>query len=97
MAGRLINQKDLRAAILDGAVMRIRPKAMTVCVVVLGLTPIMMSDGTGSEVMQRIAAPVIGGMLTAPLLSLFVIPILVLLIKKRELSNYSQPAKTHRP
>jgi len=65
---------DLLAAITEGAVLRVRPKAMTVAVIIAGLLPILLGDGTGSEVMSRIAAPMIGGMLTAPLLSLFVIP-----------------------
>ncbi|MEW8274753.1 MAG: efflux RND transporter permease subunit [Candidatus Thiodiazotropha taylori] len=84
-AGQLNDRQELKAAIIEGAALRVRPKAMTVLVVVIGLMPIMLSDGAGSEVMQRIAAPVIGGMLTAPLLSLFVIPALVLLIRRRSL------------
>ncbi|MEJ2360706.1 MAG: efflux RND transporter permease subunit [Gammaproteobacteria bacterium] len=76
---------DLKAAIMEGAVMRIRPKAMTVTVIVAGLVPIMLGHGTGSEVMQRIAAPMIGGMVTAPLLSLFVVPVVYLLWKTRQL------------
>jgi len=63
----------------------VRPKAMTVAVVVAGLLPIMLSEGTGSEVMQRIAAPVIGGMITAPLLSLFVMPAIYLQWMRRTL------------
>ncbi|MCU7851889.1 MAG: efflux RND transporter permease subunit [Candidatus Thiodiazotropha sp. (ex Monitilora ramsayi)] len=83
--GDLNTRQDLKAAIVEGAALRVRPKAMTVLVVVMGLMPIMISDGTGSEVMQRIAAPVIGGMITAPLLSLFVMPTIVLLVKRRKL------------
>ena len=82
---RLNTVQDLKRAIVEGAALRVRPKAMTVLVVVLGLTPIMLSEGTGSEVMQRIAAPVIGGMITAPLLSLFIMPAVVLLLKRRQL------------
>ena len=63
--------------------MRFRPKAMTVAVIVAGLLPIFLGTGTGSEVMSRIAAPMIGGMITAPLLSLFVIPVIYLLWKGR--------------
>ncbi|RVU84325.1 efflux RND transporter permease subunit [Leucothrix sargassi] len=77
------NEKELRAAIMEGAVMRVRPKAMTVAVIIAGLVPIMLGTGTGSEVMQRIAAPMIGGMVTAPLLSLLVIPAIYLLWKRR--------------
>ncbi len=72
--GELTTTADLRAAIIEGAVMRVRPKAMTVAVVVAGLVPLFVGSGTGSEVMQRIAAPMIGGMLTAPLLSMIVLP-----------------------
>lgn len=60
--------------IREGAVLRVRPKAMTVAVIIAGLLPILWGSGTGSEVMSRIAAPMVGGMVTAPLLSLFVIP-----------------------
>jgi Cu(I)/Ag(I) efflux system membrane protein CusA/SilA len=83
--GRLVTESDLKAAIMEGAVQRVRPKAMTVAVVVAGLLPIMFSEGTGSEVMQRIAAPVIGGMITAPLLSLFVMPAIYLQWMRRTL------------
>ena len=61
-------------AIREGAVLRVRPKAMTVAVILAGLIPIVWGSGTGSEVMSRIAAPMLGGMITAPLLSLFIIP-----------------------
>ena len=83
--GRLGTVADLRAAIMEGAVLRVRPKAMTVAVIIAGLLPIMLSGGTGSEVMQRIAAPMVGGMITAPLLSLFVVPVIYLLWKQRTL------------
>jgi Cu(I)/Ag(I) efflux system membrane protein CusA/SilA len=75
----------LRAAIMEGAVLRVRPKAMTVAVIVAGLLPIFLGTGTGSEVMSRIAAPMIGGMITAPLLSLFVIPVIYLIWHGRDL------------
>ena len=73
---------DLLDAIREGAVLRVRPKAMTVAVILAGLFPIMWGTGTGSEVMQRIAAPMVGGMITAPLLSMFVIPAVYLLIRR---------------
>jgi Cu(I)/Ag(I) efflux system membrane protein CusA/SilA len=73
---------DLLDAIREGAVLRVRPKAMTVAVVLAGLFPIMWGSGTGSELMQRIAAPMIGGMITAPLLSMFVIPAAYLLMRR---------------
>ena len=76
---------DLKDSIIEGAVMRVRPKAMTVAVIIAGLVPIMIGGGTGSDVMQRIAAPMIGGMITAPLLSLFVIPVIYLIWKRRGL------------
>jgi Cu(I)/Ag(I) efflux system membrane protein CusA/SilA len=74
---------DLLDAIREGAVLRVRPKAMTVAVILAGLFPIMWGTGTGSEVMQRIAAPMVGGMITAPLLSMFVIPAAYLLLRRR--------------
>jgi Cu(I)/Ag(I) efflux system membrane protein CusA/SilA len=80
--GQLTNAM-LRDAIMEGAVLRVRPKAMTVAVIIAGLLPIMLSEGTGSEVMQRIAAPMIGGMITAPMLSMFVIPAVYYLLKQR--------------
>jgi Cu(I)/Ag(I) efflux system membrane protein CusA/SilA len=73
---------DLLDAIRDGAVLRVRPKAMTVAVILAGLLPIMWGAGTGSEVMQRIAAPMVGGMITAPLLSMFVVPAVYLLMRR---------------
>ena len=75
---------DLVDAISEGAVLRVRPKAMTVAVIVSGLVPIMIGPGTGSEVMQRIAAPMVGGMVTAPLLSMFVVPAAYLLLRRRQ-------------
>lgn len=70
-------------AIREGAVLRVRPKAMTVAVILAGLLPILWGAGTGSEVMQRIAAPMVGGMVTAPLLSMFVIPAAYWLMRRR--------------
>jgi len=75
---------QLREAIDDGAVRRVRPKAMTVAVILGGLAPLMWSEGSGAEIMQRIAAPMIGGMITAPLLSMFVIPAVYYLMRRRE-------------
>jgi copper/silver efflux system protein len=84
-AGRVATPELLDEAIREGAVLRVRPKAMTVSVIIAGLLPIMWSHGTGSEVMQRIAAPMIGGMITAPLLSLLVIPAAYRLLRQREM------------
>jgi len=85
--GEPATMDTLRAAIEEGAVLRVRPKAMTVAVIMAGLLPIMLSSGTGAEVMQRIAAPMIGGMITAPLLSMLVIPAAYLLLRGRSLRS----------
>ncbi|WP_028115384.1 efflux RND transporter permease subunit [Ferrimonas senticii] len=85
--GREFNRGDLYQALMEGAVMRIRPKAMTVATIFFGLLPIMWGGGSGNEVMQKIAAPMVGGMITAPLLSLFVIPAIYLLWYGRRLPN----------
>ena len=85
--GTMNTVADLEDAIVDGAVLRVRPKAMTVAVIIAGLLPLFWGAGTGSEVMQRIAAPMVGGMITAPLLSMFVIPAAYLLIRRRTLKG----------
>jgi copper/silver efflux system protein len=85
---------DLYDAIREGAVLRVRPKAMTVAVILAGLLPIMWGAGTGSEVMQRIAAPMVGGMISAPLLSMFVIPAAWLLMRRRRAASPSEVAPT---
>ena len=84
-AGEPATAATLRAAIREGAVLRVRPKAMTVAVILAGLVPILVGQGTGAELMQRIAAPMVGGMLTAPLLSLLVIPTGYWLLRRRGL------------
>jgi copper/silver efflux system protein len=78
-------EADLRAALIEGAVLRVRPKAMTVAVIVAGLLPLFFGGGSGSEVMQRIAAPMVGGMISAPLLSMLVLPAAYWLMKRRGL------------
>ncbi|VAV88082.1 Cobalt-zinc-cadmium resistance protein CzcA; Cation efflux system protein CusA [hydrothermal vent metagenome] len=83
--GDSLSEQDVDRSIRDGALLRVRPKAMTVAVILAGLFPILIDDGAGSEIMRRIAAPMIGGMLSAPLLSMFVIPAAYLLMKKRQL------------
>jgi Cu(I)/Ag(I) efflux system membrane protein CusA/SilA len=80
--GGVLTNQQLLEALDEGAVQRVRPKAMTVAVILGGLAPLLLSEGTGAEVMQRIAAPMIGGMLTAPLLSMFVIPAAYYLMRK---------------
>ncbi|MNJ52523.1 Cation efflux system protein CusA [compost metagenome] len=79
------SDQGLLAAIREGAVQRVRPKAMTVAVIIAGLLPILLGSGTGSEVMSRIAAPMVGGMVSAPLLSLFVIPAAYRLMRRRNI------------
>jgi Cu(I)/Ag(I) efflux system membrane protein CusA/SilA len=85
--GHMQTESDLREALIEGAVLRVRPKAMTVAVIIAGLVPLFLGTGAGSEVMQRIAAPMIGGMVTAPLLSMFVVPAVYLLIHRRSFSR----------
>jgi Cu(I)/Ag(I) efflux system membrane protein CusA/SilA len=81
--GRLNDEGELIEAIIEGAALRVRPVAMTVAVIIAGLLPIMWGSGTGSEVMGRIAAPMIGGMVTAPLLSMLVVPAAWYLLHRR--------------
>ena len=78
---------DLLDAIREGAVLRVRPKVMTVAVIIAGLLPLFWGSGTGSEVMTRIAAPMIGGMVSAPLLSLFVVPAAYRILRRRSKNN----------
>ena len=87
------SEQGLVAAIREGAVQRVRPKAMTVAVIIAGLLPILLGGGTGSEIMSRIAAPMVGGMLTAPLLSLFVIPAAYRVMRRRHLPVETQPSQ----
>ncbi len=81
-AGRAMTQQDIYEAVMQGAVERVRPKMMTVVAIMAGLLPIMWSSGTGSEVMQRIAAPMIGGMVSATILTLVVIPAIYAMVKE---------------
>jgi Cu(I)/Ag(I) efflux system membrane protein CusA/SilA len=85
--GEPFTEATLLDAIREGAVLRVRPKAMTVAVVLAGLVPIMLGHGSGSEVMQRIAAPMVGGMVTAPLLSMLIIPAAWLLLQRRRVAR----------
>ena len=88
------DRQQVEEAVREGALLRVRPKAMTVAVILGGLFPILIGHGAGSEVMSRIAAPVIGGMITAPLLSMLVIPAgyLLLMRRKRRSSSTTQGA-----
>ena len=90
------SEADLLDAIREGAVQRVRPKAMTVAVIIAGLVPIMTASGTGSEIMQRIAAPMVGGMVSAPLLSMFVVPVVYLLMRRRELRKERARTPAHK-
>ncbi len=84
------DEGTLLAAIREGAVLRVRPKAMTVAVVIAGLLPILLDHGTGSEVMTRIAAPMLGGMVMAPLLSMLVVPAAWYLLRRRHAGHSSR-------
>ncbi|MEW6313871.1 MAG: efflux RND transporter permease subunit [Pseudomonadota bacterium] len=86
-AGRPAGMNDLYAAIMEGAAERVRPKMMTVVAIMAGLLPILWSSGTGSEVMRRIAAPMVGGMVSSAVLTLLVIPVIYALVKQRQLSS----------
>lgn len=86
-AGRAMQRQDVESAVHDGALMRVRPIMMTVAAIIAGLLPIMLGGGTGSEVMRRIAAPMVGGMVSATLLTLAVIPAVYLLWQKSKLDK----------
>jgi Cu(I)/Ag(I) efflux system membrane protein CusA/SilA len=83
--GRALARSDLSHAIMDGAVERVRPKMMTVAAIMAGLLPILWNTGVGSEVMQRIAVPMIGGMISSTILTLIVIPAIYGLVKGKSL------------
>jgi Cu(I)/Ag(I) efflux system membrane protein CusA/SilA len=87
--GRALTRDDLHDAIMEGAVERVRPKMMTVVAIMAGLLPIMWSSGTGSEIMQRIAVPIIGGMISSTMMTLIVIPAIYALVKRTELGKAS--------
>ena len=91
--GRVLTKDDLYHAIMEGAVERVRPKMMTVIAIMAGLLPILWSSGTGSEVMQRIAVPMVGGMISSTILTLLVIPAIYAAIKERalKLANVATP------
>jgi Cu(I)/Ag(I) efflux system membrane protein CusA/SilA len=88
--GSLTSMKDLSEAIIEGAVQRVRPKMMTVMAIIAGLLPIMWSHGAGADVMKRIAAPMIGGMVTSTILTLAVIPAIYALWRSWELRRLSR-------
>jgi len=90
LQGRLDSRHALKQAIIEGAVLRVRPKTMTVVMLIAGLLPIMLGSGAGNDLMQRIAAPLVGGMITAPLLSMFVMPAIYLLWHGRGMKDQVQ-------
>jgi len=90
--GRGLTRSDLYAAVMEGAVERVRPKMMTVVAIMAGLLPILWSHGTGSEVMQRIAVPMIGGMVSSTVLTLIVIPAVYALVKGLNLERQPRAA-----
>jgi copper/silver efflux system protein len=95
--GLLRGRADVDAAVEYGAVERVRPKMMTVLAIMAGLVPILWSEGTGADVMKRIAAPMVGGMVTSTILTLVVIPAIYSLWKERELARRVHPPEGESP
>jgi Cu(I)/Ag(I) efflux system membrane protein CusA/SilA len=91
-AGQPLTVSDIYAAVMEGAVERVRPKMMTVVAIMAGLLPILWSSGAGSEVMRRIAAPMVGGMISSTVLTLIVIPALYALVKEAGLRRAARSA-----
>ena len=85
--GRRLSLEDVQQAVIEGAVLRVRPIMMTVAAIIAGLLPIMLGGGTGSEVMRRIAAPMVGGMVSATILTLIVIPALFLIWRSHSVTK----------
>ncbi|MBD3257028.1 hypothetical protein GF377_01250, partial [candidate division GN15 bacterium] len=85
--GRLNTLDDLRKAVTEGSVERVRPKLMTVTTTILALLPVMLGTGTGAEVMQRIAAPMVGGMVSSTVLTLIVVPVLYMIVHRRSFAK----------
>ena len=88
---RMLNRGDLVQAIHHGAVKRIRPKIMTICVIIAGLIPIMWSHGAGADVMKRIAAPMVGGVITSGVMELLVFPVIYFIWRQRGLDKSAEP------
>ncbi len=91
--GRQLTEEDVRQTVIDGSLMRVRPIIMTVAVIIAGLLPIMIGSGTGSEVMRRIAAPMVGGMVSATVLTLLVIPAVFLMWKRGSVRRATTTAR----
>lgn len=85
---RMNSLKDLHGSVVEGAVQRVRPKIMTVMTTILGLMPLMWSTGTGADAMKRIAAPMVGGLVTSTILTLVIIPVIYTIWRGREISSY---------
>ena len=92
--GEMRNVTDLRDAIYHGAVKRVRPKAMTACVIIGGLAPILWSQGTGADVMKRIATPMVGGVVTSTIMELLVYPAIYFLWRAHTLKRLSMTGTT---
>jgi Cu(I)/Ag(I) efflux system membrane protein CusA/SilA len=92
--GRISSLRNIEDSVMEGAVKRIRPKIMTVSVILAGLVPIMFSTGTGADVMKRIAAPMIGGVVTSTILELIIYPAIYVIWKERELKRETREART---
>ena len=88
--GMMRNDEDLKRAIHEGAVQRIRPKIMTISVIIAGLVPIMFSHGAGADVMKRIAAPMVGGVITSGIMELLIYPVIYYLWHVRGLTRGEQ-------
>ncbi len=95
--GKMRNVTDLRDAIYHGAVKRVRPKAMTACVIIAGLAPILWSHGAGADVMKRIATPMVGGVVTSTLMELLVYPAIYYLWRSRAINRQNPPLKSILP
>jgi Cu(I)/Ag(I) efflux system membrane protein CusA/SilA len=94
-AGERVTGEDLRESVIQGALMRVRPIMMTVAAIIGGLLPIMWGTGTGSEVMRRIAAPMVGGMVSVTVLTLIVIPAIYAVVKEYSLQRPMPNRRTH--
>jgi Cu(I)/Ag(I) efflux system membrane protein CusA/SilA len=94
--GRLASIRDLREAVMEGAVQRVRPKIMTVAAIMGGLLPIMWTSGTGADVMKRMAAPMIGGMASSTILTLVIIPVLYFVWRRVQLRSTMSSPEPHR-
>jgi Cu(I)/Ag(I) efflux system membrane protein CusA/SilA len=93
-SGKPLKHEDIEAAVIEGAVHRLRPKLMTVCVVLASLTPILWETGVGSDIMKPIAAPIVGGMITSTIHVLILVPVFFALMKERALRAGTLTIKT---